>query len=458
MYSLNAPRRLFLVAVALLSSFVTYQICYVVLCTEASYRATVPLKSAANAAAIQQAVAGLYDPRDPFVSEPGSADCCECQFSEAESWRTVHLEWNEATPAVAPLRPKGLPIIYIITPTKQRAGQKADLTRFANTLRQVPALHWIVVEDAETTSPLVAGVLARSGMAGSYTHLAISTLPAAWWLPRWKNHRGVEQRNFGIEYLRGMLNNMVKTPHRPHVIVMGQTSSDRGASNNNNNNIEERSTPNTTTGSDNNNNDNNNMNSNSYSNSNNLVPIPRIQGIVDTRSMTYKQKRAIQVQLQLQALQYAGSAAHAVNGLIYFADDDNSYDLRVFERMRFARHLPVWPVGIVGGLWYEGPLVDPDSGSVKWHAEWRPEREFPIDMAGFAIHLRHVLSTTGDIVSRASSGGYLETDVLSNFAQSRKDVEAVADSSRGIYVWHTRTVDPVLDNDPAIAFDPTIEV
>ena len=41
-----------------------------------------------------------------------------------------------------------LPTIYVVTPTYARPVQKADLTRLANTLLHVPALHWIVVEDA----------------------------------------------------------------------------------------------------------------------------------------------------------------------------------------------------------------------------------------------------------------------------------------------------------------------
>ncbi len=39
--------------------------------------------------------------------------------------------------------------IYVVTPTYARATQTADLTRLAQTLRLVPAVHWIVVEDAE---------------------------------------------------------------------------------------------------------------------------------------------------------------------------------------------------------------------------------------------------------------------------------------------------------------------
>ena len=42
-----------------------------------------------------------------------------------------------------------LPVIFVITPTYARPVQKAELTRLLNTLKHIPSLHWIVVEDAD---------------------------------------------------------------------------------------------------------------------------------------------------------------------------------------------------------------------------------------------------------------------------------------------------------------------
>ncbi|KAK4299064.1 hypothetical protein Pmani_028618, partial [Petrolisthes manimaculis] len=42
-----------------------------------------------------------------------------------------------------------LPTLYILTATYKRNTQIADLTRLAQTLMHIPALHWIVVEDAQ---------------------------------------------------------------------------------------------------------------------------------------------------------------------------------------------------------------------------------------------------------------------------------------------------------------------
>ncbi|ODM98958.1 Galactosylgalactosylxylosylprotein 3-beta-glucuronosyltransferase 1 [Orchesella cincta] len=96
-----------------------------------------------------------------------------------------------------------LPKIYAITPTYKRPVQKAELTRLSHTLMLVPNLHWVIVEDAEKKSELVANLLARTGMP--YTHLHAVT-PATWKIkPKeaWYNKpRGVLQRNAALAWLR----------------------------------------------------------------------------------------------------------------------------------------------------------------------------------------------------------------------------------------------------------------
>lgn len=97
----------------------------------------------------------------------------------------------------------GSPIIYGVTPTYTRPTQKADLTRLCQTFLHVSNFHWIVVEDADSKRNVVERLLNRCGL--KYTHLAIQT--GALYVqgskdPRWLKPRGVEQRNFGLKWLR----------------------------------------------------------------------------------------------------------------------------------------------------------------------------------------------------------------------------------------------------------------
>lgn len=53
-----------------------------------------------------------------------------------------------------------------------------------------------------------------------------------------------------------------------------------------------------------------------------------------------------------------------LNGVVYFADDDNTYDLRLFEEIRHVKKVGVWPVAFVGELMYERPVCK--DGKVRW--------------------------------------------------------------------------------------------
>lgn len=98
---------------------------------------------------------------------------------------------------------ESLPYIYAITPTYKRLTQKADLIRLCQTLMHVENMHWILVEDAKVKSNSIYRFMENCGVL--YTHLALRTrkrLRRRKKDPRWKKHRGVEQRNAGLTWLR----------------------------------------------------------------------------------------------------------------------------------------------------------------------------------------------------------------------------------------------------------------
>ncbi|KAK4824249.1 hypothetical protein QYF61_012515 [Mycteria americana] len=107
-----------------------------------------------------------------------------------------------ARPAAARAPPRrrpeaALPTIYAITPTYSRPVQKAELTRLANTFRQVARLHWILVEDAAARSELVSRFVAGAGLPCTHLHVPTPRRYKRPGLPR-----ATEQRNAGLAWLR----------------------------------------------------------------------------------------------------------------------------------------------------------------------------------------------------------------------------------------------------------------
>lgn len=134
-------------------------------------------------------------------------------------------------------------------------------------------------------------------------------------------------------------------------------------------------------------------------------------------------------------------------GIVYFADDDNSYSLKIFQEMRHIKRVGVWPVGLVGGLKVEKPIVNSAGIVTGFNAMWAPERPFAIDMAGFAINLDLIKKNENVVFSFDVNRGYQETAILSSVITSVHDLEPLADKCTKVYVWHTKTKEPKLTND-----------
>jgi len=231
-----------------------------------------------------------------------------------------------------------MPTVYVITPTYKRHTQKADLTRLSQTLLHVPRLHWIVVEDSEEKTGLVARFLENCGV--SHTHLAVKTqkkLITKEGDPRWLKSRGVDQRNLGLKWIREHFTSDMK-------------------------------------------------------------------------------------------------------GVVYFGDDDNTYDIRIFEQMRYTKKVSVWPVGLVGGLRWEGPICV-NGAVVEFYVAWRPERPMPVDMAGFAINAKLLIDNPEVEMDPFAHRGYLESSIVSKLA-NRDEFEPLTDDCKQILVWHTQTAEP----------------
>lgn len=244
-----------------------------------------------------------------------------------------------------------LPKIYAITPTYARPAQKAELTRLSHLFMLVPNLHWIIIEDSNSTTALVRNLLIRAGLENRFTQLFIKT-PPEFKLegkdPNWIKPRGVEQRNLALTWLRA------------------NADVDR----------------------------------------------------------------------------------HAV---VFFMDDDNSYSVELFAEMSKIKpgQVGIWPVGLVGGLMVERPLLDQDNKVVGFNAAWRPERPFPVDMAAFGISMDLFIKYPQAVFSFEVQRGYQESEIL-RYLTTRDQLQPLANNCRDVLVWHTRTEKTKLNAEDAL--------
>jgi len=116
-------------------------------------------------------------------------------------------------------------------------------------------------------------------------------------------------------------------------------------------------------------------------------------------------------------------------------------------------------VGLVGGALVEAPRVEENGTISGWDVIYAPQRRFAVDMAGFAINLRLILSTkylSPSRFIRDNLGSTLffsasfhsgcvkfspESCFLAQFGVPREKAEPFGYSAepKEILVWHTKT-------------------
>lgn len=218
------------------------------------------------------------------------------------------------------------PKIYVVTPTYTRATQMADMTRLSQTLRLVPNIHWIVVEDSVRSSTQLATLLANAKIEHTYI---LGPTPGTVKLKRYG--KGVASRRKALDWVR----------------------------------------------------------------------------------------------------------ANAEDGVLYFADDDNSYDIRVFEEMRPTKKVSVWPVGLIFGYGMSTPIVI-NGKVIGFHDSFIRQRVFAMDMAGFAVSVQLLKEFPNATMEHKL--GYLEDSFLRTLNVSLADLEPKAKNCTEVLVWHTKTV------------------
>lgn len=104
----------------------------------------------------------------------------------------------------------------------------------------------------------------------------------------------------------------------------------------------------------------------------------------------------------------------------------------LLSQMRYTKKVSVWPVGLVGAMKFERPVVE-NGKVVRFHTGWRPNRPFPIDMAGFAVSLNLVLANSEACFDGNAEMGFLESSFLQNLV-TMEELEPKADMCTKVHI------------------------
>ncbi len=131
-----------------------------------------------------------------------------------------------------------------------------------------------------------------------------------------------------------------------------------------------------------------------------------------------------------RALQYIRD--HRLDGIVYFADDDNKYQRPLFDELRKIRRVGILPVGCLGPWGIERPIVR--GGRVAaWSADWK-RRKYPVDMAGFGFNAELLSGMAGDLWAYQGPGG--ESEFIERLINSPDELEFLCNDCRDCYAWH----------------------
>ncbi|KAJ0235446.1 beta-1,4-xylosyltransferase IRX9H [Hirschfeldia incana] len=140
---------------------------------------------------------------------------------------------------------------------------------------------------------------------------------------------------------------------------------------------------------------------------------------------------------------------HKLDGIVYFADDDNVYSLELFQSLRLIRRFGTWPVAMLAPsknkAILEGPVCN-GSQVIGWHTNEKSKRlrRFHVDMSGFAFnstilwdpkrwkrpfpHPTRQLDTVKE--------GFQETTFIEQVVADESDMEGVPPACSRILNWH----------------------
>ncbi|KAG0475852.1 hypothetical protein HPP92_012693 [Vanilla planifolia] len=140
---------------------------------------------------------------------------------------------------------------------------------------------------------------------------------------------------------------------------------------------------------------------------------------------------------------------HRLDGIVYFADDDNIYALQLFLELRGIRRFGTWPVAMLAqsksratleGSVCNGSLV------IGWNTNEKSKnlRRFHVDMSGFAFNSSiiwdpkrwHLLAPSSVRQLDTVKEGFQETTFIEQIVEDESQMEGLPHGCSKIMNWH----------------------
>ena len=127
-------------------------------------------------------------------------------------------------------------------------------------------------------------------------------------------------------------------------------------------------------------------------------------------------------------------------GVVYFGDDDNTYDTRLFQQISRTSRVSMFPVGFIGRQGVSSPIVK-EGKVIGFSDDWFAGRQFPVDMAGFAINVQFLRKRNPSAdTAMPYKAGYEEDLFLQSLNLTLEEIEPLAGDCSEVLVWHTKTL------------------
>ncbi|CAA6663109.1 unnamed protein product [Spirodela intermedia] len=140
---------------------------------------------------------------------------------------------------------------------------------------------------------------------------------------------------------------------------------------------------------------------------------------------------------------------HHLDGIVYFADDDNIYTIELFEHIREIRRFGTWPVAMLSQsknkVILEGPVCN-GSQVIGWHTNEKSKRlrRFHVDMSGFAFNSTILWDSkrwhrpTAERIRQLDTvkEGFQETTFIEQLVEDESQMEGIPRGCSLIMNWH----------------------